>query len=388
MKIIPVIVIAFLFTGGVLSSCKHPVGPPTDTTKHKCDTCCDTCHKPCDTCHKPCDTCHKPCDTCNLNKDSLAHAFVWTEYINKMPGETNPTGVWVFGQNDIYIVGNSLWHYDGISFTIAPANDRTHNNVTMNGALNGCNIFAFSKTDFWMVHGGLAYHTMDGKYFDYLLPGGPTGTANMCWGVNSNDMFFVGNGGIMYHYDGLQFVQMNSNTTKDLTSVWGTSSSNVWACGFNSSTGETVILHYDGASWSIDNLSNDPVAKSNGFDVVWACDSSNVYPFVATSGSNVYRKTDNGAWRNDGSLIPNALGGNTFVGLYLLRGNSPNDIMAAGGWGWVGHWNGKTWKKYDALYDYNNSDYIPNALSLNGNTACVVGIKSGGCWVAIGQRKQ
>src|SRR4051812_9868170 len=91
------------------------------------------------------------CDTCGLNqdslqkiKDSLAHAFTWTEYVNKLYGEANLTGCWVFSDTDIYIVGNSLWHYDGKSFAMVPAFDRTYNNVTMNTALNGSNIFAFN----------------------------------------------------------------------------------------------------------------------------------------------------------------------------------------------------------------------------------------------------
>ena len=367
IKILPILIAGFILTGAFTSCKKDPVSSG-----------CDTCKT---------DTTHHPCDTCNLNKDSLAHAFVWMEYIDKIPGEASITGCWVFGQNDIYIVGNSLWHFDGTSFIIVPVYDRTHNNVPMNPGLNGNNIFAFSKTDFWMVYGGLAYHTLDGKYFDYLLPGGQSGSVNSCWGTSSNNMFFVGNRGLIYHYNGTKFDSMNSNTNKDLTSVWGTSNNNVWASGFNSSTGETVILHYDGTSWSIDNLSNDAGAKSSGLDAVWTCDSSG-HSFVATSGATVYRKTDNGAWRNDAGLIPNALGGGTFVGLYLLRGNTPSDIMAAGSWGWVGHWNGKTWKKYDTLYDYNNSDYTAGALSVNGNTACVVGTKGGASWVAIGQRKQ
>src|SRR5690349_17422524 len=127
MKIILVIIFGFLLAGGFLSSCRHPTYPNPDTTHHKCDTCCDTCHK-------PCDTCNKPCDTCNLNKDSLAHAYNWQQLT--IPQEASLTGCWVFGPNDIYIVGNSLWHYDGVKFTVVPA-IRTASNTTLNGALNG-----------------------------------------------------------------------------------------------------------------------------------------------------------------------------------------------------------------------------------------------------------
>ena len=228
-KILPLIfVITMLFAGGIFSSCKkHITEPPQDTT-HKCDTCCDTCHK-------------VPCDTCNLNKDSLAHAFVWTEYINKIPGETNLTGVWVFGPNDIMICANSLYHFDGTNFTLIHAN-RNGSNTTLDGGLSGCNIFAFSKTDFWLIDGSISLHTKDGTNFDDFRPG----SSNACWGSSPNDVFVVGNSGQIHHFDGTSFTQMTSNTTKDIGQVWGTSSSNVWASGWNQTTAESVLLHYDG----------------------------------------------------------------------------------------------------------------------------------------------
>ena len=339
-----------------------------------------------------CDTCKKTCDTCNLNqdslahiRDSLAHAFTWKEFINVPSGDADNhfSGVWVFGPNDMILVGASLWHFDGVNFTdIQPI--RNGSNTPMDQGLSGFSIFALSNTDYWLVYLGALFHTGDGKHFDLLEPGG---NINACWGIKSNDMFFVGNTGNILHYDGVNFTTITSNTTKDLRSVWGTSSSDVWACGANLSTGETVLLHYDGNAWSVDPLSQTSTAIRSGLSAVWAGDSSG-HKFVATSGSNVYRRTDNGLWRNDSGSIPNALGGDSYVGLYLLSGNSPSDLMAAGGWGWVGHWNGKTWKKYDGLYDYNNVNYTPYGLSVNGNTACVVGVKSGQKWIAVGTRKQ
>src|SRR5689334_2417682 len=99
MKFIPLVVIAILLAGVFTSSCMHyPTTPPSDSTK--CDTCCDTCHK--------------PCDTCNLNRDSLSHAFEWTEYT--IPGESSLTGVWVFSDTDILVVGNALWYFNGTTF--------------------------------------------------------------------------------------------------------------------------------------------------------------------------------------------------------------------------------------------------------------------------------
>jgi hypothetical protein len=71
-------------------------------------------------------------------------------------------------------------------------------------------------------------------------------------------------------------------------------------------------------------------------------------------------------------------------------GNTANDLFTVGGWGFASHWNGKTWHKYNELYDFNNSNYGVSAVSMKGNTVCLVGGKSGfgsSSWIAIGRRK-
>jgi len=360
VKFIPFIFLGFFLTGAFTSCKKDPVS-----------TGCDTCKK---------DTTH-PCDTCNLNKDSLSHAFTWNEYT--IPAESNLTGCWVFGTNDIYIVGNSLWHFDGVNFKVVPAYDQTYNNTPMNGALSGSNIFALSKTDLWMINSGIAYHTSDGTFFDDLRPGG---VLNASWGLTSNDMFFVGNSGSIYHYNGTKFDTMTSNTKKDLSSVWGTSHSDVWATGYNSSTDESILLHYDGTFWSEDIFSTSGKVKQYGIGTVWACDSSG-HSIAVIAGTKVFHKTDNGPWRPDTSDLGNGLGGGSYVGIGAFGGTA-TDIFAVGGWGFVAHWNGKTWKKYSQFFDYSNSDYGASGFSMNGNTACVVGTKSGSSWVLVGQRNQ
>ncbi len=198
-------------------------------------------------------------------------------------------------------------------------------------------------------------------------------------------MFFIGDTGLVMHYDGITFKQMPRVTSKNLRSVWGTSHNDVWACGFNSETAETVLIHYDGTSWKEDEISlTKGIYATGGFNGVWASDS-NGHKFVATSGAWLIRKTDN-IWRSDSGMIPNYLGGNDVIGISPY-GNNPNDMFVVGGWGFIAHWNGKTWHKYNELYDYSNPAYGAAAFSVKGNTACVVGRKSGTSWIAIGRRK-
>lgn len=378
-KIIPLTVIAFILTGALLCSCDSKIidNDPCDTCQNSCDTC-----LPCDTCDTtlPCDT----CDTTKPDPDSLAHAFTWTE--TTIPGEVNVSGVMIISENPlrIYALYNNLYEYDGSSWEVVPI--RASGNPL--GHMADMKMFGFGRpSDYWIVYGGLAFHINDDIYGVRYEP--PTdGFLNACWGTSSTDMFFVGNYGAVTHFDGTNWTKMPRVTNDHLTSVWGTSHNDVWAGGFSSSTAESVLLHYDGSSWQEIDLSTVGwigVGK-HSLRNVWTCDSAG-RKIVIASGSNIWRRTGNGAWRSDSSFLPNALPGGGFVGLGI-RGNNANDLLAAGGWGWVGHWNGKTWKRYDELFNYGNPSYGASALDIKGNTACVVGTKSGKSWIAIGRRKQ
>jgi hypothetical protein len=52
-------------------------------------------------------------------------------------------------------------------------------------------------------------------------------------------VFAVGFTGTILHYDGKKWSAMTSNTTYDLLSIWGASSSDIFAVGNGG-----IILHY------------------------------------------------------------------------------------------------------------------------------------------------
>jgi hypothetical protein len=198
-------------------------------------------------------------------------------------------------------------------------------------------------------------------------------------------MFFVGNTGQLYHFDGSNFEKMSSPTTKDLRDVWGTSHNDVWATGYNSSTDESVLLHYDGVSWTEDEFSTSGKVRDFGIGSVWAVDSAG-HKVAIIAGTRVFRKTDNGIWRKDSAEIGNSLGGGQYIGIGV-RGSTTNDLMTLGGWGFASHWNGKSWHKYNELYNYNDPTFGIEGFSMKGNTACAVGGNSNGSWIAVGRRK-
>jgi len=331
-----------------------------------------------------CDTCHVPWDTCDTTKpstnDTTSHDFIWTEY--SIPTESNLTGCWVFDDTTIYVNGTRLYMYDGGKWTRKPLPIRI---TTREAALADYPFFAFSKDDMWFTK-GILYHYTNGVVDEYRNVSDTTFNGiKACWGTSSSDMFFVGVQGNISHFDGTTFTKMTSPTTKNLRSVWGTSHNDVWAAGYNFSTDESVLIHYDGTSWTEDEFSTSGQTRQFGIGTVWDVDSSG-HNVRIIAGTRVFRKTDNGPWRKDTAEIGNSLGGGSYNGIGAF-GNTPNDLMAVGSWGFISHWNGKTWKKYDELYNYGIVDYGAAAFSININTACAVGRKSGKSWITVGRRK-
>jgi hypothetical protein len=63
------------------------------------------------------------------------------------------------------------------------------------------------------------------------------------WGSSGSDVFAVGSGGTILHYDGTGWSAMSSGTNGLLGGVWGSSGSDVFAVGLHG-----TILHYGGRS--------------------------------------------------------------------------------------------------------------------------------------------
>jgi len=192
-----------------------------------------------------------PCidDSTECCWDTTSHNFVWEidtlgiygSYLNDVA---------IIDENDVWVVGNietdtatyNAAHWDGnewVFYSIAPEG--------FFGPITA--VFAFSNNDVWFGKYGLPIH-FDGESFVKYSPsnGGHPGQPSIeaIWGTTSSNIYFVGDNGSIVHYEGSTFTKMASGTNTPIVDVWGRDENDIYFCQFNSTTGHSGILHYDG----------------------------------------------------------------------------------------------------------------------------------------------
>lgn len=142
------------------------------------------------------------------------------------------------------------------------------------------------------------------------------------WGSAPDDIFAVGDGGTVLHYNGTDWGGMTSNTTASLTAVWGSSGTDVFAVGFGG-----TIIYYNGLGWS-------PMTSGTGNDLlaIWGSSGSDIYA-VGEAGTVLYFNGTN--WSTIAIGISNWLWG--------VWGSASNDVYAVGDNGRILNYNGSIW---------------------------------------------
>jgi hypothetical protein len=183
----------------------------------------------------------------------------------------------------------------------------------------------------------------DGNQFsNATIPSSAWGTVLIkeIWGTASNNLFIVGDGGSIAHYNGSSWTKMMSNTTCDLQDIWGIDATHIGATGTNTTDGHCVVLQGNGSSWTTlyDNA-NQPFDKIQYFNTVWTDNISNIY-LDGGSFTNILNLI-NGTFHRTDSLSTNEM--------FRLRGTNNNDIFSVGYGGETVHYNGSTWYLYPEL---------------------------------------
>lgn len=186
----------------------------------------------------------------------------WTKL--KVPGKP-PLLNWVFGfkRNDVWMVGEkgTVLHFDGDDWL-------AHESPTEE-ALWG--IWGASPKQLWAVGGSgrpgaeatlLRYE--NDTWAKVELPkfrrAGVRALFKV-WGSGKDNVFAVGQNGVVLQYDGVSWTELLVGASDDLIAVWGTGPEDVVAVG---GRGNGIVSHYDGKKWSTNVLRGLP-----GINGVW-----------------------------------------------------------------------------------------------------------------------
>lgn len=213
----------------------------------------------------------------------------------------------------------------------------------------------------------------DGFCWELPIPQGETLRA--AWGAAPDDVWAVGDGGIVLHYDGAEFRREPALTAQNLLAVHGSSASDVWVAGDGG-----VVLHYDGQAWSLEDVGALIDASGGamtgvlhgifaaGPDAVWAVGHSGAAAVIihhdGESWSNqglalqraevlraVWGASAERVWAvGDAGVIVRLDGGQwivetspTSAALRAVHGLTDHDVWAVGSDRTAVHWDGTRW---------------------------------------------
>ncbi len=161
------------------------------------------------------------------------------------------------------------------------------------------------------------------------------------WGSSSSDVFAVGLEGTILHYDGDTWEEMTSNTTNGLRGVWGSSSTDIFAVG-----GNGTIRHYDGSTWEEMNSGTTRYLYD-----VWGSSSSDVF---AVGSKGVIQHYDSSTWEKEtGSRVQSYIPQEDLV---CVWGSSPDHILAVT-FGTVRTYDDGNTRRLGTIMYYNGSNW-------------------------------
>jgi len=313
--------------------------------------------------------------------DTTSHNFTWQTFEFGQHSSSVLYDVAIIDENNIWAVGeiymnDSLGNPDPTCYNAVHWNGQIWELKKIN-MLSTCNpvtypplkaIWAFSENNIVFTSGG-SIGWFDGTNIrtDCTIRPLLTGSINKLWGSSSNDLYAVGNNGNIAHYNGSSWTKIVSGTTTDINDAWGVfenGTSTVYcpvSSVFNPPQDKKILKitsdKVDSISWN----------RDIGLNSAW----TNNENFLYVCGEGVYVNKF-GNW-NEIVLQP--------VGTNSIRGNSINDIFIDGDYGFITHFNGKSWHIY-------NNNYLKgySRLSFKGDIVAIAGNYQGKAIIEIGRR--
>ena len=204
--------------------------------------------------------------------------------------------------------------------------------------------------------------------------------------LSPNDILFVG-GGTIVHWDGQNFTKMKTpdrGKYTPLSNIYYVSKTEAYAVGGDFSSGEGIVIKYDGASWTTMIESNFLLTPEDStrfmktllfgpLSCVWKDEKGKLYV-----GGNLISTMHRNIWS-----LPQTIPGNNLLRIpdvmgfvETIDGQGFNDIIIAGDYGFILHFNGKSWERIGIGYQ-KGSHLLWYGVHIKNDFAVAVGRISG-----------
>lgn len=319
--------------------------------------------------------------------DTTSHNFTWQTYEFGDIGSSYFEDVAIIDDRNIWAVGDIMLrdtsengytdynaaHWDGTEWKLYAFNFFTFCGQSHTYSYPATSIIAYNKEEIFIANLSKSITQIADTKQTYLgcIPIG----VNSLWGWDKNNMYAVGIEKIC-RFENSQWVQLDSKTNMIINDVYG---------DYNKQTGEYEAIAV--ASNEFQSLDRD-ILKINGNKVtplaeepiptmlstVWFRPNSKY--FVAGDGIYMKNGLDDEKWK----AIHNEI---TKYYIHKIRGAGLNDIVAAGGFGEVLHFNGKTWQSFIDITKRNGNN---NSVAIKGNIIVAAGGNGARAAIIIGRR--
>jgi len=301
--------------------------------------------------------------------DTTSHNFTWQTFeFGGQGGSSAFYDVAIIDQNDAWAVGEiytadetyNAAHWNGEKWELrkVPYVDKT-GYVWITPLYS---IFAFSSNDIWFESG---VHWNGSRFVSLRMNINFPSHVNKIWGTSDNDLYIVGNNGLIAHYDGRQWQRIESGTDLPIQDIWG---------ALNKEKGEYEILcvasnEYNNYGKKIIKIENKKATFIQDDGLPWSLSSIWFIPnriYYACGDGIFSKKIFSNKWEKYKNTIP--------IYKERIRGQGFNSIFVCGDFGLMSYFNGRHWYHYlnKELPKFSGAYY---SLDYKSNSVVAVGEK-------------
>ena len=341
---------------------------------------------------------NKSCTNCPpLGSDTTSHNFVW--YIDTLGDGAGSklNDLVIVNDTLVFAVGeitkkDSIGNWDYEPYGLATWNGRfwelrkiyyasTDGSRIIFSNIRG--IIYLNSSEIWFAAGSIfrwdGISSTTELSYSRLSLADSRGSIEKLWGSSKSLIYGVGNSGTIVYYNGTTWTRIDSDPTLDIYDIHGSWNDDkkfmeIIAAGAQQfDSNNKTILRLSGITTQALSCSDIPYSIHG----IWF--KPDLGYFIVGSGiyfKNSISGNDSWKWLHEGI---------SQYYIYCIDGNNVNDVMAAGEYGELLHFNGSTWKSFQSETAISADAYI--SVKIRGNICVAVGYKSQVAIIAIGRRQ-